>query len=427
MTGSSQRHVLIVGAGQAAASAIQSLRQWKYDGPITLIGDEPHLPYQRPPLSKAYLKGELAEERLYLKNRSWYEVNRVRFLEGARATGIDRSGKSIELDGGETIEYDALVLCTGARARALSVPGANLDNVFKLRSLMDVDSIDTRMVPGKKVVIVGAGYIGLEVAAVAAQLGLAVTVLEYAPRVLARVTSDLISEFYTREHEAHGVNIRTNTRLARLEGKEEQVVGARLANGEIIPADLVLCGIGITPNTELVEQAGIYCNDGIVVDRDARTSDQSIFAAGDCTRRPLVHYNRSGRLESVHNAIEQGKLVAAALTGQPRPAEDCPWFWSDQYDLKLQIAGLSMGYDRLVVRGEIESRKFAVFYLKQGTVIATDAVNSPAEFLASKKLIKRKARLNAKLLADTSVPIDEIARKCDSPSYPRVKPDRICT
>lgn len=405
------RSVVVVGGGQAAASAIMALRQWGFDGGITLIGDEPFPPYQRPPLSKAYMKGEMAEERLFFKHAPWYEDNGIDLVLATEATAIDRDGKSVEIEHGGHVDYDTLIVCTGSRARKLELPGAKLDNVFDLRSLTDVERIKPTLVDGKNIIIVGAGYIGLEAAAVASQMGLNVTVLEYAPRVLARVTSPLVSEFYEHEHRSHGVDIHTDARLERLVGDNGEVSGAELANGTIIPADVVLVGIGIVPNEELASAAGIDCNDGILVDREARTSDPDIYSAGDCTRRPLVHYNRDGRLESVHNAIEQGKLAAAAILGQPRPTEDCPWFWSDQYDLKLQIAGLSQDYDELIVRGEPESRKFAAFYLRDGKLLSTDAVNSPPEFIISKKLIVTGAKLDPAILADTSVSMKDIASR----------------
>lgn len=401
--------IVVIGGGQAAAQAIQSLRMGGYTGTLTLVGDEPALPYQRPPLSKAYMKGEFAEERLYFKPAAWYEDNNVELLLSTRATGIDRAARQVLLEHGGHLDYDALIIATGSRPRALPVEGADLDGVFDLRGLADVERIRPQMTAGRSIVIVGAGYIGLEAAAVARQMGLDVTVLEMAPRVLARVTSPVMSAFYETEHRNQGVDIRTDARLSRLEGRDGQVSAAILADGTSLKADIVLVGIGILPNQELAEEAGIACDNGILVDRDARTSDPHIFAAGDCACRPLVHYGRSGRLESVHNAIEQGKLAAAAILGKPRPPEDCPWFWSDQYDLKLQIAGLSQGYDEIVLRGAPEDRKFAAFYLRNGTLIAVDAVNSAPEFLASKKLIMQGAKLAPDTLSDTSVPMKQIA------------------
>lgn len=406
---SGAERIVIAGAGQAAAQAVQSLRMGGYTGALTIAGDEPALPYQRPPLSKAYMKGEFEEERLYFRPSAWYEDNRVEVMLGTRATRIDRAGRILHLEHGAELSYDALILATGSRPRKLPCKGSDLDNVHDLRTLADVERIRPQMVAGRRIVIIGAGYIGLEAAAVASQMGLDVTVLEMAPRVLARVTSEVMSAFFAAKHTAQGVKILTGTALSYLEGADGAVNAAILADGTSLPADLVLAGIGILPNEELAKDAGIACSNGVLTDRDGRTSDPRVFAAGDCAARPLVHYGRTGRLESVHNAIEQGKLAAAAILGQPRPAEDCPWFWSDQYDLKLQIAGLSTGYDQVILRGEAKARKFAAFYLKAGTLIAVDAVNSPPEFLASKKLIIAGAKPDPARLADTSIAMKDIA------------------
>ncbi|MCI4645788.1 MAG: FAD-dependent oxidoreductase [Hyphomonadaceae bacterium] len=406
---SSAKQIVVIGGGQAGAQAVFSLRQGGYDGAITLVGDEPAPPYQRPPLSKAFLKGEMPEERLYFKPAAWYQDNGVELMLGVSATRIDRSARQVHLSHDAVLDYDALILATGSRPRALPLPGADLDGVHELRSLADVERLAPQTIAGRSIVIVGAGYIGLEAAAVARQLGMDVTVLEMAPRVLARVTSPVMSDFYEKQHRAQGVDIRCGAGLAALKGDNGAVTAAQLVDGSEIKADLVLIGIGILPNEELAAEAGIACENGILVDRDARTNDPHVFACGDCARRPLVHYGRIGRLESVHNAIEQGKLAAAAILGKPRPPEDTPWFWSDQYDLKLQIAGLSQDYDELVVRGDPEARKFATFYLKSGALIAVDAVNSPPEFLASKKLIAAGAKVAPERLSDTSISMKEIA------------------
>ena len=407
---STARNIVIIGGGQAAAQASASLRQWGYEGSLTLIGEETALPYQRPPLSKAYLKGEMSEDRLYFKPHNWYEDQSITTHLGVIATVIDRSQRTVALSDGGAVPYDALIIATGSRPRPLPIPGADLTGVHDLRSLADVDRLRPEMVEGRRIAIIGAGYIGLETAAVARQQGLDVTVLEMADRVLARVTSPLMSAFYEALHGSHGVKIRTSARVTTIKpGKTGAAAAVRLDDGADIPADIVLAGIGILPNQELAAEAGLACKDGILVDRDGRTNDPRIFAAGDCARRPLVHYGRVGRLESVHNAIEQGKLAAAAIVGRDRPPEDTPWFWSDQYDVKLQIAGLSQGHDQVVVRGEPDSRAFAAFYLSEGTLIAVDAVNAGPEFLASKKLIQMRARLAPQVLSDMSVSMKEIA------------------
>jgi 3-phenylpropionate/trans-cinnamate dioxygenase ferredoxin reductase subunit len=406
---SNAKNVVVIGAGQAGAQTCFSLRQWGYEGAITLIGEEPVPPYQRPPLSKAFMKGEFAEERLYFKPSAWYADNNVELILSTQVTAIDRAAQSVTMKHGGALPYDAAVIATGSRPRALPVKGADLSGVYELRSISDVERIRPGMISGQRLVIVGAGYIGLEAAAVARQMGLDVTVLEMEDRILARVTSPVMSEFFTKEHTAQGVTLMTSSRLDHLEGTDGMVTEAHLADGTVLPADFILVGIGILPNEGLAAEAGIACKNGILVDRDARTNDPRIFAVGDCASRPLVHYGRTGRLESVHNAIEQGKLAAAAILGRKRPPEDCPWFWSDQYDLKLQIAGLSTGYDEIVPRGAPDSRKFAVFYLKNGALIAVDAVNSPPEFLASKKLIMSGAKLAPSVLSDTSLSMKEIS------------------
>lgn len=407
LTGASR--IVVIGGGQAGAQALQSLRSGGYAGALTLVGDEPALPYQRPPLSKAYMKGEMTEERLYFRPAPWYQDQDIEVILSTPVKNIDRTHRKVELAHGGHLDYDALIIATGSRPRALPLKGATLHGVHDLRDLSDVERIRPNMIEGRKMVIIGAGYIGLEAAAVARQMGLDVTVLEMAPRVLARVTSPVMSDFFETEHRAQGVTILTDSRLDHLDGTDGKVSAAVLADGTRLDADIVLVGIGILPNEELAKDAGIACNNGIQVDRDARTSDPRIFAAGDCASRPLVHYGRSGRLESVHNAIEQGKLAAAAILGKPRPAEDCPWFWSDQYDLKLQIAGLSQDYDEIVVRGDPKDRKFAAFYLRNGTLIAVDAINSAPEFLASKKLIMAGAKLAPATLGDTSISMKDIA------------------
>ncbi len=355
------------------------------------------------------MKGELAEERLYLKPESWYEDNQIDLVLGQTATHLDPVSKEITLSDSSTFTYSDLIIATGSRPRPLRSPGADLDGVFDLRSISDVESIRPNLEPGKRLVIIGAGYIGLEAAAVARQLGLEVTVLEMADRVLARVTSPVISAFYEDAHEAEGVNILTSTRLSSLQGADGRIESVVLENGEEIAADIVLVGIGILPNTELADAAGLECHNGIRVDPDARTSAPNVYAIGDCTLRPLVHYKREGRLESVHNAIEQGKLAAAAITGKDRPPEDCPWFWSDQYKLKLQIAGLSTGFDTHVVRGDLSSGRFSVFYFKGGSLIAADAVNSPPDFIVAKKLICAGVSPDPADLEDSSKSIKDIA------------------
>ncbi|HPI48593.1 MAG TPA: FAD-dependent oxidoreductase [Hyphomonadaceae bacterium] len=409
MSGAPQR-IAIIGAGQAGGQAAYSLRLAGYEGAITLIGDEPAPPYQRPPLSKAYFKGEMEAERLFLKPLEYYAEHNIDLITGKAATAIDLQAKQVEIEGGASVPWDKLVIATGARPRKLAVEGSHLRNITELRTLADVDDLKTIAVPGARLVVVGAGYIGLEAAAVGSQLGLKVTVLEAMPQVLSRVAGPEIGAFYTHIHRAAGTDIRLGTRLEAFEGLG-QVTGVRLHGGEIVPADLVLVGVGVLPNLELALEAGLVCGNGIVVDADMRTSHPDVFAAGDVAWRPLVHYRREGRLESVHNAIEGGKLAAAAMLGLAPPALDVPWFWSDQFDLKLQTAGLWTGADETIVRGDPQTRAFAVFYLKEGRVIAVDAVNSAPEYIVGKKLVASQARVAPGELVDKSISMKDIGAR----------------
>ncbi len=402
--------IVIVGAGQAGAQTAISLRMGGYQGALTIVGDETAPPYQRPPLSKGYLKGELEAERLWLKPEEYYAEEKVDLIMGSPVARIDMANRLVELATGSALYWDRLVIATGARPRKLDVPGAELDGVLELRTLADVDQLKPRLVAGSRMVVVGAGYIGLEAAAVGTQLGAKVTVLEYAPQVLGRVAGPEIGKFYVDVHTAAGVDLRVNARMAGFEGMDK-VTGVRMDDGEVIPADIVLVGVGVVPNIEFARDAGIGCGNGIIVDGSGRTSHPDVFAAGDVAFRPLIHYGREGRLESVHNAIEGGKLIAAAILGLPAPAVDVPWFWSDQYDLKLQTAGLWNGADEHVVRGDPASRKFAVFYLREGRLLAVDAVNSAPEFIVGKKLIASGAPLASAELGDTSVSMKEIGAR----------------
>lgn len=400
--------VVILGAGQAGAQAALSLRQGGFSGRIVLIGSERHPPYQRPPLSKGYLKGEMAEDRLIFRPRAAYAELDIDLVTDTTVQRIDRSKRTVHTTDGGDFAYDWLVLATGATPRLPRVPGVELEGVHVIRGLPDIDRLKPSLKPGARIVLVGAGYIGLETAAAARSLGCEVSVIELADRVLSRVTGPTLSAFYQELHRTRGVEVHLNSGVKAVLGNRV-VEGVSLLDGRTLACDAVIFGIGVTPDTGLAEAAGLAVKDGLLVDRDARTHDPRVFACGDCARRPLVHFGRLGRLESVHNAIEQGKLAAAAILGAPRPQEDVPWFWSDQYDVKLQTAGVLTGYDTEVLRGAPESSRFAVFYLRQGALLAVDAVNSPAEFLASKPLIAQGRRIAPDALRDTSTPFKQIA------------------
>lgn len=403
-------HVVIVGAGHAAGQAVASLRQEGFTGEITLIGNEPYLPYQRPPLSKKFLAGEIGIDRVYFKPPEFYEKEGVNVKLGTRVTEIDRKAKSLRTDKGETLSYTKLILATGSRVRELNLPGFDLDGVFYLRTVDDVDAIRAYFNKGGKCVIVGGGYIGLEVAAVAAKHGIDVTVLEMAPMVMARVVDPIVSRFYERVHKEEGVKIVTGAAVSGFEGKDGKLAKVTCGDGTAHEADFAVVGVGIQPNVELAVECGLGVENGITVDELCRTSDPDIFAIGDCTNHPNPLLGERLRLESVHNALEQGKTAAATICGKEKPYAQIPWFWSDQYDLKLQITGLSAGYDEAVVRGNPdEGRSFAVFYLKEGRLIAVDAVNRAPEFMMSKQLIAKQARIPADKLRDESINMKEMA------------------
>lgn len=408
MSTSEIKRIIIIGAGQAGGEAAQRLRQSGFEGEITLIGEEPAAPYQRPPLSKAYLKGELDIDRLMLRPAAMYAEERIALLTKTRAVWIDRANRKVRVEGGRELPYDALILATGAKPRKLPLVGADLEGVFLFRTAGDVDRVRERFVSGAKLIVIGAGYIGLEVAAVARQRGLEVTVIETAVRPLARVTSPEVAGFFLDEHTRQGVRFVLGGQPAVIKGSDH-VTGVGLTDGAELPADLVIAGIGVTPDIALAEQCGLTINNGIVTDRQCRTSDPNIFAIGDCAARPMVHYEqRLARLESVHNAVEGAKVVAAVLTGGKEHTEEAPWFWSDQYDLKLQIAGLFHGYDHVVFRGVMADRAFAAFYYKGDKLIAVDAVNRPAEYLGAKMLIQTNRTLPPAVLEDMSRPMKEL-------------------
>ena len=408
-TGDLNARVVIVGAGHAGGSAAAFLRQYGHTGPIVLIGDEPLLPYQRPPLSKAWLKGEADADSLQLKPSSWYEEAGVSLRLGGVAVSLNRGAKTVSLASGETLPYDYLILATGARARALPIPGADLSGVLSLRTAADAEALKGSLGPGKRLAVVGGGYVGLEAAASTIALGGHATIIEREPRVLARVACETLSSFFQDYHGARGVTFMLNAGVEGFEGQDGHVTGVRMTDGSVIACDAALVGIGAHPNVELAQDAGLDCTGGVVVDIEARTADPFVFAIGDVTHRPLPLYDRQFRLESVPNALEQAKQAAAAIAGRPMPPHEIPWFWSDQYDLKLQIAGLPFDADRQVVRGDVASAKFAVFHLKGDLVQAVEAVNAPPEFMAGKQLIAKRTPVSLEKLADPTISMKEVA------------------
>lgn len=397
--------VLIIGAGHAGGTAAALLRQYGHEGSILLAGEEPAPPYQRPPLSKAWLKGEADLEALLLRPESFYAEQSIELRTGVTVTAIDAAAKTVTFADGAVENYDALILATGSTARKLAIPGADRPGLLELRTLADAERLKAALGPGKRLAVVGGGYVGLEAAASARALGAEVVVIERMDRVLARVASETLSAFFTAHHRAHGVEILTSAEVTVFEDG-----GVRLADGRLIAADAVLVGVGALACDGLARAAGLVCDNGVVVDETARTSDPAIWAIGDMTSRPIpVHGGRRHRLESVPNALEQAKQAAAAIVGRPGPAPEVPWFWSDQYEVKLQIAGLADGADRQVVRGDPDTGSFAVFHLQGDRILCVEAVNAPAEFMAGRLMIGKGASVDAMKLADPAVSMKMVA------------------
>lgn len=408
MTQQTRERVVIIGAGHGGGLTVAFLRQFGYTGEITLIGDETVLPYQRPPLSKAWLKGEVNQESLALRPPAFYVEQNIDLHLGVRAERIDVEARHVVLASGQEIPYDHLVLATGAHARTLPIPGAQFTNVMSLRTLVDAEHIRGALGPGKKLVIIGGGYVGLECAATARALGAEVTVLERAPRLLERVASAPVSAFLQRFHEAQGVAFKLNAGIEAILGNAH-AESVLLSDGTQLSCDAVLIGVGAIPTASMAQAIGLRCDDGIVVDADCRTSDPHIFAIGDVAKRPHPLYNRELRLESVPSCMEQAKRVAACITGREPAAPEVPWFWSDQYDLKLQIAGLPFEVDETVVRGNPDEAKFAVFHLRAGHIVTVEAINAPPEFFVGKKLIASGKSIAGEKLKNTAVSLAHLA------------------
>jgi 3-phenylpropionate/trans-cinnamate dioxygenase ferredoxin reductase subunit len=392
--------VVIVGGGQAGFQVAASLRALGHAGPIRLIGAESDPPYQRPPLSKAYLLGKMERERLLFRQPAFYAAQGIELLLGDAAIAIDRAARTVATATGRVVPYDTLVLATGTRVRPLPVPGTELAGVAYLRTLAESEGLARRIAEARRVVVVGGGFIGLEVAAAARLLGKPVIVLEAADRLMGRVVAPVISAFYAELHRGRGVELVLEARIARLEGEGGKVTAVVMADGARHPADLVVVGIGVLPNVELAAAAGLACENGILVDELGRTGDPRIFAAGECTSHPSRFAGGRVRLESVQNAVDQAKAVAAAILGGREPYDEVPWFWSDQYEVKLQMVGLSQGHDARVVRGDPAGGRFSVFYFKDGRLVAIDSINRPGDHMVGRKLLGAGTTLTPAQAAD---------------------------
>ncbi len=404
-----REQIVIVGAGQAAVQAVDTLRRKGFTGKLVVIGDEPSVAYQRPPLSKKYLAGALERDRLAIRPTHFYSDHAIDLRLGRRAVEISRSDQRIRLDDESQVAYDGLLLATGSRPRQLMAPGTDLAGVHYLRTVADVDRIRADLATARRLVVVGGGYIGLEVAATARELGHEVTVLEMADRIMNRVTCPEISSFYAEEHLRRGVHIVCNARVAGMaaDGSSGRVRAVVTEDGAEHPADVVVIGVGVAAVDELAQAAGLDCANGIVVDEHCRSSDPAIYAAGDCTSHPNLHYGRRLRLESVDNAFEQATSAALNLMGTATVHDKVPWFWSDQFDLKLVIVGLCQEHDAVVTRGDRAARSFSACYLRDGELIAIDTVNHPKDQMAARKLIAARARPNLAKLADPTVTLKD--------------------
>lgn len=410
---------VIIGASHAGSELAAKLRQLDPSVPVLLLGDEPVLPYQRPPLSKTWLGDpNAAIDPLLIRNAAAYEAAGIAVRPGARVSAIDRAAGRIVLESGESVAYSQLAIATGARARRLALNGAEraeqAPNFHCLRTLADAQRLRPQLEEGARIVVIGGGYIGLELAALSIKRGLKVTVLEAQPRVLARVTAAQLSAFYEKVHRDAGADVRTGVQVEGFEfasnGSVSGVLWKDAAGGHgCTQAEIVVAGVGVMPNVELAQAAGLTCShDGIIVDELCRTSDPAIVAAGDCTSRPVPGQTGHFRIESVPNAAEQARTAAATLCGQHQPCHGVPWFWSDQYDLKLQMVGLSRGHDAVAIRGDMGAHAFTAFYLRGGTIIAADAVNRPAEFMLAKKWVAAGVRVDPQALADLSVELKRL-------------------
>jgi 3-phenylpropionate/trans-cinnamate dioxygenase ferredoxin reductase subunit len=395
--------VVIAGSGQAGYQTAASLRTEGYSEPIVLIGEEPHPPYQRPPLSKAFVMGKQDQARLLLRPEAYYHDHRIEFFPGEKVVAIERTTRKISLKSGRQLSYSKLVLALGARNRRLAIPGGELEGVCYLRTLGEAVELKQRLQQARHVVVIGGGFVGLEVAASARTLGKPVTVVEALPRLMARAVGSTISEFVRAAHLRHGTEILLNSQVREIRGSGGGVEEVLLHGGRVLAADLVVVGVGILPRTELARQAGLPVDNGIVADEFLRTADEHIFAIGDCARYPSAFTESLVRLESVQNAVDHGVSVARTIAGKPAAYRAVPWFWSDQFDLRLQMAGLPEGHDRQVIRGDSETGKFSVFHFRKGNLCSVDSINRPADHLAARKLLGSGIALTPEQASDESL------------------------
>ncbi len=399
--------LVIIGAGQSAIQCITSLKKEGYSGSITLVGEEEHLPYQRPPLSKGFLEDSINKERLYFKKLDFFTENKIQLHLGSSAEKIDMENNKVYLSDRSELEFDKLVFATGSRVRHLDFPGSDLSSIRYLRGLDDAESIKNDLKISQNLVVIGAGYIGLEVAAIAAKNNISVSVIEMADRVMNRTVDPQISQYYLELHQKNGVTFKFNTSLEEIKG-DKSVQSVICSDGTEIKADTVIIGAGIIPNFELAEDAGIDCTNGIEVDEYGRTNLKNIYACGDCTNHPNKLLNKNLRLESVHNAMEQAKTVASSIMSNPSEYSQIPWFWSDQYDHKLQIVGLSGDHDTVTMRGDTSDSKFMLFYTKEDELIAVDSINNSKEFLICRKLVTNKVKIKPSMISDPTTNLNDL-------------------